>query len=98
MYKFKSAHIMSHSKGKQLPIKDGKKQYDGIEKSINDEKTNHVDTENDQPENVAMASHINASIIGNNAFYASPYGRRRIVYCDYIASGRSVDFIENFIR
>ncbi len=29
---------------------------------------------------------------------AGPFGRRRVIYCDLIASGRSVDFIEDFIR
>ncbi|MGE5341707.1 MAG: aminotransferase class V-fold PLP-dependent enzyme [Candidatus Omnitrophota bacterium] len=36
--------------------------------------------------------------IGNNAFYTSPYGKQRIVYADWIASGRLYGPIEDQIR
>ena len=26
-----------------------------------------------------------------------PFGKRRVVYCDHVASGRAVSFIEDFI-
>ncbi|KAM3185972.1 hypothetical protein ACTXT7_005320 [Hymenolepis weldensis] len=41
--------------------------------------------------------YINKSVIGYNKVFTSVFGDRRVVYCDYIASGRSLSFIEDFI-
>lgn len=45
-----------------------------------------------------LLEHIANSEIGNNEPFISPFGTRRVVYCDYTASGRSLSFIESFIR
>ena len=37
-------------------------------------------------------------VIGEGETLDGPYGRRRITYADYTASGRSLDFVEEFIR
>ncbi len=41
---------------------------------------------------------IRASIIGDDHALEGPYGPRRVTYADYTASGRSITFIEEFIR
>jgi selenocysteine lyase/cysteine desulfurase len=41
---------------------------------------------------------IRNSIIGADTAVATPFGLRRVVYADYTASGRSLEFVEDFIR
>lgn len=40
---------------------------------------------------------LRSQIIGNDVEFNSPFGRRKLVYADYTASGRSLHYIENFI-
>jgi selenocysteine lyase/cysteine desulfurase len=41
---------------------------------------------------------IRSSVIGADTAVATPFGIRRVVYADYTASGRSLSFIEDYIR
>ena len=41
---------------------------------------------------------IRESVIGNHHVVPGPFGPRRVIYADYTASGRSVAFIEDYIR
>jgi selenocysteine lyase/cysteine desulfurase len=45
-----------------------------------------------------LVERIRNGIIGDDRAIEGPFGVRRVTYADYTASGRSVDFIEDFIR
>ncbi len=50
------------------------------------------------PASARLIETIRTSIIGDDQALEGPYGVRRVTYADYTASGRSLSFIENFIR
>jgi hypothetical protein len=45
----------------------------------------------------ALVERIRSGIIGDDEVMDTPYGRLRVTYADYTASGRAVDFLEDFI-
>lgn len=42
-------------------------------------------------------SHLRQGLIGNHATYTTPFGRKRLVYADWAASGRLLAFTEQFL-
>ncbi|KAK5644216.1 hypothetical protein RI129_008061 [Pyrocoelia pectoralis] len=44
-----------------------------------------------------LLKYIDDNIVGKNNAFLGPFGRRKVVFCDYIASGRSLQFIEEYI-
>ncbi len=45
-----------------------------------------------------MCELVRNSEIGYDQTFYGPFGHRKIVYCDYTATGRPISFIEDFIR
>ncbi len=52
----------------------------------------------DSTDKQALLRLIRESVIGDDQVMETPYGRRRVTYADYTASGRALGFIEEFIR
>jgi selenocysteine lyase/cysteine desulfurase len=46
----------------------------------------------------ALIEAIRGAVIGDDEAVMGPYGLRRVTYADYTASGRSLTFIEDYIR
>ena len=42
--------------------------------------------------------YVKESIVGVNVGIETPFGHRHLSYCDYTASGRLVDFIEEYLK
>ena len=45
-----------------------------------------------------LIARVRDSVIGKDTAVATPFGLRRVTYADYTASGRSLSFIEDYIR
>jgi selenocysteine lyase/cysteine desulfurase len=46
----------------------------------------------------ALIEAIRRSVVGDDEAVAGPFGVRRVTYADYTASGRSLSFIEDYLR
>ncbi|XP_071826098.1 uncharacterized protein [Apostichopus japonicus] len=44
-----------------------------------------------------LMKYVEDNVIGNDTTFKGPLGTKRVIYCDYTASGRPVKFIEEYI-
>ncbi|CAL4211056.1 unnamed protein product, partial [Meganyctiphanes norvegica] len=70
-----------------------RKFYDFAEGRLKEEKP-----EEKANDSVELLKYVSDNVIGNNKVFSSPFGPRKVTYCDYIASGRSLAFIEDYIK
>jgi selenocysteine lyase/cysteine desulfurase len=47
---------------------------------------------------MGLVERVRESVVGRDTAVQTPFGLRRVTYADYTASGRSLSFIEDFIR
>ncbi len=47
---------------------------------------------------MSLVETVRDSVIGKDTAVLTPFGLKRLTYADYTASGRSLSFIEDYIR
>ncbi|CAF2342856.1 unnamed protein product [Rotaria sp. Silwood2] len=57
--------------------------------------TKHHNNSSSRPK---LIQYIEENIIGKDYVFQGPWGVRRMIYCDYTASGRPLQFIETYIK
>src|ERR1051325_4892247 len=57
-----------------------------------------MNSQGEMPPDTPLLRRIRASVIGDDQVMPGPFGPRRMTYADYTASGRSLGFLEDFIR
>src|SRR6478736_8855810 len=50
------------------------------------------------PAETPLIRRIREAVIGEDQVMVGPFGPRRVTYADYTASGRALDFLEDFVR
>lgn len=51
-----------------------------------------------EQETEQLIQFVDENIIGKDHTFIGPFGRRKVVFCDYIASSKSMEFVEEYIK
>ena len=73
-------------------LKQGDRKFYDLPKSVSSR--NADDAGSTHPE--ILSKYINDNIIGRNVVFIGPFGKRQVVYCDYIASGKSLKTLSRY--
>ena len=76
-------------------VKFGKRKFYDIPKFVNN---NGQSCESRSAQSHEIIQFLSKDIIGNANTFTGPYGERRIVYCDHVASSRALSSIEMYIK
>ena len=49
-------------------------------------------------DNLDLFNQMKKDVIGNNLLFNTPFGKKRIIYTDYTASGKALFSIEEYIK
>ena len=55
--------------------------------------------ETENPEKTQkLVQEVRENVLGNESALTGPFGNRKMLYMDYVASGKPIKFIEDFIQ
>ena len=52
----------------------------------------------DDESHIALVNYVRSQMIGEHECFSTPYGSRKMIYCDFTASGKPLQFIEDYIQ
>ncbi|XP_053616261.1 uncharacterized protein LOC128678632 isoform X4 [Plodia interpunctella] len=55
------------------------------------------DSHGSKDDGLKLMKYIDENIIGKGNAFCGPFGRRKVVYCDYSGSGRSLHWVEEYV-
>ncbi|XP_014220716.1 uncharacterized protein LOC106648374 [Trichogramma pretiosum] len=61
------------------------------------QRTNRLALAKKGEDTAKLLRYIDDNVVGKNGTFLGPFGRRKVVYCDYTATGRSLQFLEDYI-
>ena len=70
----------------------------GEDENEENNSNNNLTTTTSTTDNGNIFKFIQDNVIGKDLLFNGPFGKRRVIHCDYTASARSLRYIEDYIR